>query len=218
MPAKKKDDSIQFPPKFCVVSADLSFRRPGFAKFVCDISGDRPVITDVVTGFVDNKTATRKTTGEILNEITDYMVKFFPGESCFCPSYYVRERALDKYASSARQAVTLEQIFKVVGVTDAFLWRCFKREFCEVHPKTVKKNVTGDGLADKQKVADALSAYVGSREYTVDDESDALAIGVAFLIQNGILETVSAEKENDDGKEEDRPVSGRRRAPGRKSA
>lgn len=183
-------DAIFFPPKFTVVSADLSFRRPGFAKLRCEMRNGQAVITDVETGFVDNKLAKKKTNGEILNEITDFMAKFFPANREDVPNYFVRERALDKYAASGRQAVTLEQIFRVVGLTDAFLWRVYRREFDEIHPKTVKKLVTGDGLADKKKVADALADYVGPREYKVDDESDAVAIGLAFLIQNGATHEV----------------------------
>lgn len=148
----------------------------------------RATVLDVETGFVDNKLAKKKTVGEILNEITDFMAKFFPANREDVPNFFVRERALDKYAASGRQAVTLEQIFRVVGLTDAFLWRIYQREFSEIHPKTVKKLVTGDGLADKQKVADALAEYVGPREYKVDDESDAVAIGIAFLIQNGAMD------------------------------
>ena len=170
-----------------MVSADLSFRRPGFARFECEQTKDGAVISNIQTGFVDNKLAKKKTAGEILNEITRFMVKFFPANCVDVPNFFVRERALDKYASSGRQAVTLEQIFKVVGLTDAFLWRIYKREFEEIHPKTVKKMITGNGLADKAEVAAALEKYVGPREYKVDDESDALAIGLAFLIQNGVL-------------------------------
>ena len=174
---------VELPSKFTIVSADLSFRRPGFAKFVYD----NGIISGVETGFLDNKLAKKKTSGQILNEITQFMIKFFPAESVEYPIFFVRERALDKYASSGRQAVTLEQIFKVVGLTDAFLWRCYKKEFYEIHPKTVKKNITGNGLAEKDEVAAALEPFVGPREYQVDDESDAVAIGLAFLIQNGVL-------------------------------
>ena len=174
-------DIIEFPPKFTVVSADLSYRRPGFAKF----SFAEKKITDLSTGFVDNKNAKKKTSGDILNEISDFMLGFFPKQE---PLFFVRERALDKYAASQRQAVTLEQIFKVVGLTDAFLWRKYQKEFYEIHPKTVKKLVTGNALAEKDVVASALEKWVGPREYAVDDESDAVAIGVAFLIQNGLIE------------------------------
>ena len=178
-----------FPPKFTVVSADLSFRRPGFAKLNCEIQDGKAVVTNLETGVVDNKLSKKKTAGEILNEITDFMSRFFPADREDVPNFFVRERALDKYAASGRQAVTLEQIFKVVGLTDAFLWRIYERQFAEIHPKTVKKLVTGDGLADKQKVADALADYVGPHEYQTDDESDAVAIGLAFLIENGIMDT-----------------------------
>ena len=188
---------IIFPPRFTVVSADLSFRRPGFARFECEKTDHGLELHDITTGFVDNKLSKKKTTGEILNEITHFMVKFFPADREDVPSFFVRERALDKYASSGRQAVTLEQIFKVVGLTDAFLWRIYKREFMEIHPKTVKKIITGNGLADKEEVAVALEKYVGPREYKVDDESDALAIGLAFLIMNGALEAHEESQEMD---------------------
>lgn len=180
-----------------MVSADLSFRRPGFARFECEKTDDGLKIYDIRTGFVDNKLSKKKTAGEILNEITQFMVKFFPADCVDVPNFFVRERALDKYAASGRQAVTLEQIFKVVGLTDAFLWRIYRREFDEIHPKTVKKMITGNGLADKQEVAAALERYVGPREYQVDDESDALAIGLAYLILNGELEANEIIKEDD---------------------
>ena len=176
MPSTKQ--SVGLPDKFYLVSADLSLRRPGFAKLVYD----NGTISQVETMFVDNKTA-RKTHGQLLNEITDAMVRFFPANCTDFPPIFVRERALDMYAQSHVQAKTIEALSKVVGISDAFLWRIYRREFEEIHPKTVKKNLTGNATAEKEEVAKALEPYVGHREYVVDDESDALAVGIAWLLE-----------------------------------
>lgn len=73
---------------------------------------------------------------------------------------------------------------KVVGVSDLYAWGFGNRVFQEIDPKTIKKLVTGNGLAEKQEVADALEKYVGPQEYACDDWSDAVAVGIAWLIQN----------------------------------
>ena len=49
----------------------------------------------------------------------------------------------------------------------------------------IKKLLTGNGKASKEEVAAALEKYVGQQNYAVSDESDAVAAGVAFLIQTG---------------------------------
>ena len=52
----------------------------------------------------------------------------------------------------------------------------------------IKKLLTGSGKASKEEVAAALEKYVGQQNYAVSDESDAVAAGVAFLIQTGQIE------------------------------
>jgi hypothetical protein len=37
-------------------------------------------------------------------------------------------------------------------------------------------------------VADGLIPFVGNVKYTVDDESDAVGVGITWLIKNGYLE------------------------------
>ena len=49
----------------------------------------------------------------------------------------------------------------------------------------IKKLLTGSGKASKEEVAATLEKYVGQQSYAVSDESDAVAAGVAFLIQTG---------------------------------
>lgn len=80
-------------------------------------------------------------------------------------------------------------LHKVVGIADLYAWGFGGREFVEIHPKTIKKLVANDQLAEKDKVADALAQFVGERTYECDDESDAVAVGVAWLIRQGMIDS-----------------------------
>jgi crossover junction endodeoxyribonuclease RuvC len=56
-------------------------------------------------------------------------------------------------------------------------------------PSKVKLIVCGKGTADKDEIAERvreLTGYTG--EFTKDDESDAAAIGLAYLIENKLIE------------------------------
>lgn len=100
----------------------------------------------------------------------------------------VREQALDKQGGP-RNSRVIEVLHKVVGVSDLYAWGLGGRIFEEVHPKTIKKLVANDQLAEKEAVASALAQFVGEREYECDDESDAVAVGVAWLLLNGMIDS-----------------------------
>ena len=100
----------------------------------------------------------------------------------------VREQALDKQAGP-RGSRVIEVLHKVVGVSDLYAWGLGGRIFDEVHPKTVKKLVANDQLAEKDAVAAALQQFVGEREYACDDESDAVAVGIAWLLENNMIDS-----------------------------
>lgn len=80
-----------------------------------------------------------------------------------------------------------QALFKVVGITDLAAWQADGLIFEEIAPKSVKKIITGNGNASKADVATALGAYIGEQAYACDDESDAVAVGVAWLILNGYI-------------------------------
>lgn len=57
-----------------------------------------------------------------------------------------------------------------------------------ISPSSVKKAVVGRGNAEKDEVANAAREWTGySGEFGSDDESDAVAIALAFAIQNGLI-------------------------------
>lgn len=100
----------------------------------------------------------------------------------------VREQALDKQGGP-RNSRVIEVLHKVVGVADLYAWGFGGRVFEEIHPKTIKKLVANDQLAEKDVVASALTQFVGEHNYACDDESDATAVGVAWLLEKGIIKS-----------------------------
>lgn len=100
----------------------------------------------------------------------------------------VREQALDKQGGP-RNSRVIEVLHKVVGVSDLYAWGLGGRVFDEIHPKTIKKLVANDQLAEKDAVASALTQFVGPQQYECDDESDATAVGIAWLLQKGMIDS-----------------------------
>jgi crossover junction endodeoxyribonuclease RuvC len=93
--------------------------------------------------------------------------------------FFVRERGFSRFAAET------QTIFRTVGVSDLVVWDKTRRSFDQLAPKEVKKLIAGDGKAKKAAVAAALPYYIGERTYRTDDESDAVAVGVAWLIKKG---------------------------------
>lgn len=90
----------------------------------------------------------------------------------------MRERAFSRFPHET------QALSKVVGIADLVAWQQRRAEYHELAPTTVKKLLTGSGKATKEEVAAALVQYVGEQSYTTDDESDAVAAGVAWMIIN----------------------------------
>ena len=103
----------------------------------------------------------------------------------------VREKALDIIRHSA---TTVEVLHKVVGVSDLYAWWLTKSEFDEVPVKRVKSLVANDQNAKKDQVAAALTQFVGDQTYECDDESDAVAVGIAWLIDHKFIDSPYQEK------------------------
>lgn len=190
----KQSETITFPQRYRIVSADLSLKRPGFCKFDCEMTENGLRIFNLAVTSVDNKNKS-KPHGQLLDETLKEISTFFPDpEKDLIPTFYLREKAFN-----ARAAQSEMGIYKVVGVTDWFLYR-LGFTWHEIFPVTVKKYVTGSGKAEKEKVAECLKLYIGDFEFSNDDESDSVAVGIAWLIQNGQLKSKVEEKE--DGKKD----------------
>lgn len=147
--------------------------------------------TIIETSNVDNKgyAGKKKCHGEILSEIAKELRRYLEANP---DGPIVREQALSivvgKGSPKYYNPNTIKILHEVVGVSDLYAWGFGQRQFDEIGPKAVKKAITGNGLAEKEEVAAALPQFVGEWEYKCDDESDAVAVGVAWLIQQGFLD------------------------------
>ena len=83
----------------------------------------------------------------------------------------------------------------MVGVVDYLLWQLHQQNFTQITATEVKKYVAGNGRATKEDVANALSDYVGEQTYHSDNESDAVAIGIAWLIREGYIDCKYSKEE-----------------------
>lgn len=93
--------------------------------------------------------------------------------------HFVRERGFSRFATET------QTIFRMVGISDLVAWDKAHAVFEQLAPKEVKRLIAGDGKAKKDLVAAALPYYMGEVEYKTDDESDAVAVGIAWLIKVG---------------------------------
>ena len=190
--AKKAEPAsvINFPQKYYVIGADLGLKRPGFCKLTVENTESGKRLTDISLMSVDNKNDRKKPHGELLNEIMNAFSSFIPDtEKEGVPCFYIREKEImDRKLPSERD------ISKVVGLTDWLLWR-MGESWRDIYPVTIKKYVAGSGRADKSAVAESLPYYIGSLSFANDDESDAAAVAVAWLLQQGEIKPKPGKEE-----------------------
>ena len=185
MPKKKSKETTPcaLPTKFRLFAADVSLRRPGFAMFTVDDHEVRLDWTDVL----DNKTK-KKPTGELLDDIINKLFELWNKDESDLPLVLVREK---NFMNAVRAQATNNLLAEAIGICDWASWSFGYKGLTweEIFPVSIKKLITGKGKAEKDEVAAALPKYVGPHEYKTDDESDAVAVGVAFLIKEGRLES-----------------------------
>ena len=66
----------------------------------------------------------------------------------------------------------------------------YGKEWYSIYPVTIKKLITGNGRAMKEEVAECLEKYIGKQDYKCDDESDAAAVAISWLIQQGQIKEI----------------------------
>lgn len=94
----------------------------------------------------------------------------------------IRERGFSRFPP------VTQTLFKVVGLSD-LVFNSF--DIVEIPPTTVKKLVTGNGKADKKDVEQAVRTLLRlgpNVQFATDDESDAAAVCLAYLIREGLID------------------------------
>ena len=159
-----------------LICADQSMRRPGFAQQHYDATQRKAAVVRI--SYVDNKFA-KKPHGQILAEIAHEFRTYLKAEP---DAILVREKGFFRFAAET------EVLCRVIGVIDQYAWATGKKVSEEIAPTAIKKLLTGTGKASKEEVAVAQEKYVGKQKYDVDDQSDAVAVGIAWLLQNNLIE------------------------------
>lgn len=180
---KLEPEPINFPDSYKVLGADLSLKRPGFCLLSVKKENTEVKVKIKKLVSVDNKSDKKKSHGQLLDEIQMVFNKMIFGQEE--KVFYVRESEIMKIKIPSERSLS-----KVVGLMDWTLWKLYSEEWYSIYPMTIKKLITGSGKAEKEEVALALEKYVGKQEYKCDDESDATAVAIAWLIQHGELKEV----------------------------
>ena len=162
----KDTEQTATPDRLRIQCADLSLRCPGFD--IIKLEASRASVEAL--WHLEDRSPT-SSHGKLLSGIYGLLCAISDGIDVF-----VREKAFSRFPKET------QAISKVVGIADQTAWQKCQAVYHEIAPTTIKKMITGSGKASKQDVADSLERYVGKVQYRTDDESDAVAVGIAWLI------------------------------------
>lgn len=159
-----------------LLSFDLSLSNSGWAVFTIE---DRELKLDTY-GSIGTKRFAQRSTGMRLDYISKEVGKLYKEHK---PTIVVKERSFSNFRITATQ-----QIFKVNGVWEHTTYLADQEDFSELTPSEVKKYVTGDGKAKKDKVTKAVNDHFGLKLKAVDNDiADAIAVGLAYCRREGLI-------------------------------
>ena len=157
-----------------LLALDLSLSSTGYAV----IQWEEGCATVLEVGHIDNKRKGRmkwshgKRLMHIYEELS-FVINSYPDIELV-----VREKGVSRFNRST------QVLFRVVGVVDLLLEEYELQPSKEITISETKKVITGDGKAEKATVATAVQQYLTEKvTFANDDESDAVAVGVAYCIK-----------------------------------
>lgn len=158
-----------------ILAFDLSLSNSGYA--VGDITDGK--LTVIEYGSIGTKRFAQRSTGMRLHYIAAETKKIY--KKYATADHVVKERSFSNGRITASQQIQkVNGVWEMVGYTEKF------DDFTEIPPTTVKKLLTGNGRADKTVVAEKVKDFTGITTKN-NDESDALAVLIAYGIQQGLL-------------------------------
>lgn len=163
-----------------IISFDTSMSCPGAS--IIEVKNKKPLIISM-SHVKTNSTQHHGLRAEIVESWATLFIAENIGSSGF--QAIVRE---DFVGRTSKQA---HPVYSAWGAVDQALNK-FGLNFTTpaISQSAVKKAVVGSGKAEKWEVADAVRRLTGyDGEFVTADESDAAAIGLAYLIREGIIKT-----------------------------
>jgi crossover junction endodeoxyribonuclease RuvC len=162
-----------------VLAFDTSMGAPGLA--VIEVRKGKPIIIDVS----HIRTDTSQSYGLRAEIVEAWATMFIAKHAPKGFNAIVRE---DFVGRTSKQA---HPVYSAWGSCDKALNK-FGLNFTTpaISQSAVKKAVVGVGKAEKHEVETAVRKWTGyTGEFAKDDESDACAIGLAYLIREGLIKT-----------------------------
>lgn len=155
-----------------ILALDPSLNSTGYAV----LHYENEVITVVEKGNLNNKKIPAALIGKKLVNIEELLCNLFD---------MYQFQAIVKEASFCTNKIqSTQKTFMVLGV---IYQTCFKNGYSDIQDisaTTVKKLVGGNGKCSKEEVKENLYYYVGYQKYVTEDVSDAVAVGIAYLLKN----------------------------------
>lgn len=182
---------------FYLIVFDPSLNSSGWAVFIVR---KNPKILSF--GHIPNHHFTTKQIGLKLANIEAELMRL---KNIYYPHVVIKEELVTKSKDAAVGVnVSFESpiLAKVHGIAEKVF---LNLEIEDVHNKQFKLRFTGHGEASKEKVEEECMKYEKELQaktefktpkfvFTTDDESDAVGIGIDWLIRNGYLKNRRREK------------------------
>lgn len=165
-----------------VMSFDLSLSNTGYA--VGQVIDRKLEILEI--GSIGTKRFAKRSTGFRLHHIAMELRSLYKK---YKADAVVKERSFSNSRITATQ-----QIFKVNGVWEMITHLANHDDFTEITPASIKKELTGNGRASKEEVAQAcldhFRTIMGDSALKFDnkDESDAVAILITYCKKEGLID------------------------------
>ncbi|MEH6941645.1 hypothetical protein [Bacillus sp. JJ722] len=178
-----------------ILAFDTSMTQPGVA--IIEVARGKPSILDMSYVTTDAKTQTHGLRAEIIESwATLFIAKHAKkGFDIITREDFHGQSSAQNYPVMAAWSGCERAVEKFGFKFDKFTYtqkNGRKKTLLGVPQSQVKLLVVGKGIADKDEVAEAVRKWTGYEgDFTVDDESDACAVGLAYLINAGIIKEES---------------------------
>jgi len=163
------------------IGLDLSLTSPGYA--VIDVVDRKPRL--ITTAHV--KTGTDENYAQRFEVIEAFTLLFLREHVRAGP---IKAIVRESFPPSRNPRLP-QTIYGAWAAVDRALNKFGLAVTGEISPTDVKKRVTGNGKAEKAEVAGAVQKLLGlpgDYRFATDDESDAAAVALAYLIANDLID------------------------------
>lgn len=177
-------------PSLYLIVLDPSLNRSGWAVF--DIS-DKPKLINY--GYIENNHYPSEQEG---NKLIHFEMQLQTIKFAYSPAIVVKEALVPPQRSKfGISNAAFETHYKLAAVHGTIAKVFNQHKVSEINNKTFKKEFAGHGDAEKEQVAEAVQKYrtrIWSRQKPLsirtDDESDAIGIGIYWLVKNEKIKRV----------------------------